>query len=192
MLGITRDSGQSRSAQMHSMHLFTLPPSFTRSTHRTSPKPHPLCHLNQPHSTTGLCLRPLWVSISHLTLPTWCFVCFFEISKGQRLWSGPQDAGADSLIRAPEVLVSRGFPGLPASVELGEVGSEAADDCWEKKACLGGGPLEREGSLGRSTLRLEKSSPGGITFMSGMLRPTLCRALSTRSSFTSYLARHMT
>lgn len=36
-------------------------------------------------------------------------------------------------------------------------------------------------------LRLEKSRPGGMTFMTGMWRPTRRRARSTGSSFLSYL-----
>lgn len=69
----------------------------------------------------------------------------------------------------------------------GEVGLEEAVDCCEKKACLGGGPFAREGSFGRSTLSAEKSRPGGMTLMSGIVRPTLRLVRSTRSSFTSYL-----
>jgi hypothetical protein len=49
--------------------------------------------------------------------------------------------------------------------------------------------LPRLGSMGRSTLRLEKSSPGGITFISGIVRPALRLALSTRSKSVSYLPR---
>lgn len=87
----------------------------------------------------------------------------------------------------PEGLVSRDLSGLVGSTAWGEVGLEAFD-CWEeKKACLGGGPLASEGSLGRSTLREEKSRPGGITLISGMVLPTLRLVRSTRSSFTSYL-----
>lgn len=70
------------------------------------------------------------------------------------------------------------------SQDRGEVGLE----WWfEKEACLGGGRPAWAGSLGRSTLRLLKSSPGGITLISGIMRPARRRALSTASSFTSYL-----
>ena len=37
--------------------------------------------------------------------------------------------------------------------------------------------------------RFEKSSPGGMTFMTGMWRPTRRRARSTGSNFLSYLQR---
>ncbi len=73
--------------------------------------------------------------------------------------------------------------GEAPSAERGDVGLE-----WcEKEACLGGGRLPWAGSLGRSTLRLLKSRPGGITLIRGIMRPARRLARSTASSFTSYL-----
>lgn len=70
------------------------------------------------------------------------------------------------------------------SEERGDVGLEW---CAEKEACFGGGLLPWAGSLGRSTLRLLKSRPGGMTLIRGIMRPARRLARSTASSFTSYL-----
>ena len=77
--------------------------------------------------------------------------------------------------------------GEAPSAERGDVGLEW---CEEKEACLGGGRLPWAGSLGRSTLRLLKSRPGGITLIRGIIRPARRLARSTASSFTSYLQAH--